>query len=76
MSRITLSFSAMMEKWPSPFVARSEVGKFTGGIVSPGYLANLDCKGEGPRGRLRIGRKIAYPVNEFVQWLESRSSAL
>jgi len=67
------SFQLMAEKWPSPFVARQEVERFTGGIVNPKYIANLDSQGLGPEGRIRVGRKIAYPVIEFIQWLESRS---
>jgi len=70
------SFQIMAENWPSPFIARQEVGKFTGGIINPKYLANLDSQGKGPKGRIKVGRKIAYPVKEFVAWLESRSQNL
>jgi hypothetical protein len=66
--------SSLAKKWPSPFVARQEVEKFTGGIISIKYLANLDCEGLGPKGRLRVGRKIAYPVHEFIAWLEARTT--
>jgi len=67
------SFQSIADNWPSPFVARQEVSRFTGGILTPSYLANLDSQGKGPKGRIRVGRKIAYPVREFVAWLESRS---
>jgi len=67
-------FQEMADKWPSAFVARTEVERFTGGIISEKYLANLDSAGKGPAGRVRIGRKIAYPVREFIAWLESRST--
>jgi hypothetical protein len=70
------SFQLMADKWPSPFVARQEVERFTGGIINSKYLANLDSQNLGPKGRIRVGRKIAYPVSEFIQWLESRSSAV
>lgn len=66
-------FSSLAKRWPAPFVARQEVEKFSGGIISIKYLANLDCQGLGPKGRVKVGRKIAYPVNEFVSWLEARS---
>lgn len=69
-------FSSLAKKWPSPFVARHEVEKFTGGIVTVKYLANLDCQGKGPKGRVRVGRKIAYPVAPFVEWLESRAKVV
>jgi hypothetical protein len=66
----------LSEKWPSAWVARQEVDRFTGGIISEKYLANLDCRGLGPKGRVRVGRKIAYPVTELVSWLEGRSESV
>lgn len=69
----TVSFSTMADRWSSPYVARDQVKKFTGGIINPRTLANLDSKGEGPRDRVRVGRKIAYPVDKFIQWLEGRA---
>lgn len=72
----TPSFQSMADNWPSPFVARQEVGKFTGGIINPKYLANLDSQGKGPEGRIRVGRKIAYPVSPFIVWLEERSEVV
>lgn len=66
-------FQALAAKWPSAFVARTEVGKFTGGLMGEKYLANLDSAGKGPAGRIRCGRKVVYDVNQFVKWLEERS---
>lgn len=70
------SFKTLAEKWPSSFVARTAIPSFTGGIISERYIANLDSAGKGPAGRVRIGRKVAYPVNEVVRWLESRATSL
>lgn len=69
-------FQEMAEKWPSAFVSRGEAKRFTGGLISEKYLANLDYTGQGPAGRIRCGRKVAYPVNEFVKWLEARSEVI
>ena len=69
-------FQSMMERWPSSLVSRAEISHFTGGIISDRYIANLDSQGTGPAGRIRIGRKIAYPVNELIRWLESRSEVV
>ena len=63
----------MAESWPSPFVARTEIKTFTGGLISEKHLANLDSLGKGPEGRIRVGRKIAYPIKQLVSWLEARS---
>lgn len=67
-------FKEFAERWPSPIVARDQVHRFTGGLYKPKHLANLDSLGQGPDERIRIGkRKIAYPVESFVRWLESRT---
>ena len=71
-----LSLKTLADNWPSPYVAREEIGRFSGGILSTKYIANLDSQGKGPRGRIRCGRKIAYPTSSIVEFLESRSSAL
>lgn len=66
-------FVEMAEQWGSAIVARSEVPRFTGGTMSSGYIANLDCQGLGPP-RVRIGRKVAYPTLGFCEWLKQRAS--
>jgi len=66
----------MAARWPSPIVARTEIEKFTGGMIGEKYLANLDSAGKGPSGRIRCGRKVAYPVSEFLKWLGARSEAI
>lgn len=72
MNERKIDLSHLADKWASTVVARSEVGNFSGGMVMPKYLANLDSKGEGP-DRIRIGRKIGYPVKSFISWLEARA---
>ncbi len=67
------SFSILAEHWPSAWVSRTKIQEFTGGTISEKYLANLDSQGKGPAGRVRIGRKIAYPTAEVVRWLEGRA---
>ncbi|MEI6127798.1 MAG: hypothetical protein WCQ99_14725 [Pseudomonadota bacterium] len=67
------TFSKLAEKWPSAIVARTEVSNFTGGLVNEKTLANMDSLGIGP-ARVRVGRKIAYPVTDFIVWLESRAT--
>lgn len=71
-----LIFEKMAERWPAPIIARTEAPTFTGGAISEKYLANLDSRGLGPAGRFHIGRKVVYPVSEFVKWLAERSAAI
>jgi hypothetical protein len=66
-------WAEMAARWPSAIVSRQEVGRFSGGAVSPKSLANADCDEVGPRGRFNIGRRVCYPVESFVEYLRARS---
>ena len=69
-------FSEMGERWPSAVVARVEIGKFTGGMISAKYMANLDSLKLGCE-RITCGRKVAYIIegpNGLVAWLRNRSN--
>lgn len=66
-----LSFLA--EHWESGLVARKDVGKFSGGALNPRTMANMDSRGEGPKGAFRLGRKVVYRVEELIRWMEKRA---
>ena len=66
------NLSLLAKNWPSPFVARLEIKNFSGGILNPKYLANLDSLGVGIPGRFKVGRKVAYPVSAVIAFIESR----
>jgi len=55
-----------------PVIARSEVPKLLGGVVSAKTLANADCELVGPEGKLRVGRKVAYITESLLEWLDNR----
>lgn len=65
-------FGKLARNWPSPIVSRTEIAKFSGGLLTPRTLANLDSLNEGPP-RGRCGRKVFYPTDELVIWLQARS---
>ncbi len=65
------NFQILAQKWPSAIVARSEVGKFSGGLLNPRTLANYDSAGIGPR-RVKFGKKVAYFAEDLVAWMEGR----
>jgi hypothetical protein len=67
-------FDQMAEKWPSSIVSRQEFKTFSGGAVSPKYLANCDSNGTGIEGRFKIGKKTVYPVDNSITWLRKRAS--
>jgi hypothetical protein len=65
-------FKSLKKRWPSELISRHEIGRFSGGICNPRTMANLDSLGKGPQGKIRIGRKVAYPVDSLIEWLEAR----
>ena len=67
-------FQQMETKWPSAIVARHEVGRFSGGLLNPQTLANMNSKGEGPP-KIKMGsRRVFYSVQDLVAWLRARAS--
>jgi len=72
----SIDLSSLAKKWPSPYVVRKKISKFSGGIITPGYISNLDSQGEGPCGRIQVGRQIVYEVESLISWLEARSKAV
>jgi len=77
MKKIHPDFSRLAENWPAPFVVRDKVDVFSGNMINPRNIANLDALGQGPKGRIRVGgKKIAYPVDSLIKWLEERSELL
>ena len=55
--------------YPSTVIARKDINVHLGGLISSGYLANLDSKGLGPKA-LKSGRRVAYLREDLVAWLE------
>jgi hypothetical protein len=64
----------MKARWPSAIVSRQEAGSFSGGAISPKFLANCDSQGIGVQGAFNIGRKVCYPVDSLIDWLRARAS--
>jgi phage terminase Nu1 subunit (DNA packaging protein) len=69
-------FDLLKKAWPSAWVARSEIGRFSGGVISARYMANLDSRGQGIKERLRIGRKVVYPVDNLISWLQKKATKI
>ena len=65
-------FELFKKSWPAPVVARSQVDVFSGGLLHPRTLRNLDSLGQGPP-RIKLGRLVAYPVDGLVQWMQERA---
>lgn len=67
-------YEQMAARWPSAIVARKEVAKFSGGLLNPRTMANLDSRGEGAPKIKWGSRAVFYPVSDLITWLRARSS--
>jgi len=54
----------------SEFPTREEVSERIR-IFRPRSLANLDCKGRGPAGRLVFAGRVCYPRDQVIVWFAS-----
>ena len=52
-----------------PYIARSEVERQLGGIVTWKTLANADARGNGPEVAYAVGRKVVYSRQALLDWL-------
>ena len=66
------NLDSLVNSWPSPIVARSQVGVFSGGLLHPRTMANLDSLGKGP-GKMLVGNRACYSTLKLVEWMKSRT---
>lgn len=67
-----IDLSILCEAWPSPIVARNQLTKFTGGLVTGASMAVFDSQGKGIEERITVNRKTCYRTEDVVDWLKSR----
>lgn len=58
-----------------PYIFRSDPIRQTLDGNSAGVLANFDSAGNGVPGAFLIGRKVAYPTRNYIDWVLSRVTA-
>jgi hypothetical protein len=58
-----------------PVIARKDVERFLGGIVTRKTLANADARGDGPETTYAVGRNVVYRREALLEWL-SRSFSI
>lgn len=74
LSNLPPFFARLLITLPPAF-GRSEIPRLIPGVVSRGYLQNLDSEGRGPE-RMVVGRKTMYIRESFVIWLWRRSTSI
>lgn len=59
-----------LRKLLPPIFTRETASKMIGGIFSPRTLSNFDAAGRGPRRKIKIGKRVAYEKEDFLEWLQ------
>ena len=77
MQEISTIVENCKREWPSPLIARTEIFKATGGLISERYQANIDANPtiDSPP-RFRCGRKVVYPRDAYFDWLKTRMAPI
>ena len=65
----TINLSSLKKNWPSDIVARDAIAKFSGKVLHPRSMSNLDSRGEGPP-RFYFKRRVFYPIDPLIKWME------
>jgi len=55
-----------------PVFTRQTASHVMGGLISAKTFSNLDALGQGPPVKAKIGPKVAYERESFMQWLKQR----
>ena len=65
-------FDNLADKWPSAWVERNQLWDFSGGLIHPHTIRNYDSRGCGIENKTKIGRKVAYPVVDVINFLNKK----
>lgn len=63
----------LLKTLPLGIVARSELGRLTGGLLNPKTMANWDSQGRGPKRKIIGPRgKVAYYTEDLIELLKAQ----
>jgi len=66
------NFEQIVKNNPSGWILRKNLTRETGGLIHSRTEANKDSLGIGIPGRIKIGRKVAYPIESVIKYLQSK----
>jgi hypothetical protein len=62
---------SQLEKNLPPLFCRKEATRLLGGLFSANSLRNLDSQKKGPGNKIKIGKKVMYEKDSFLNWLRN-----
>lgn len=61
-----------MTSWAEGIIPRTDIEAFSNGLYRPATMAKLDSLGQGPSGAFKVGKRVYYPEQELIEWLNAR----
>lgn len=65
-------FFKEVEKTLPPVFSREYASKVIGGLLSAKTMSNEDSLGKGPSKKVKVGNKIGYTREAFMEWLRTK----
>ena len=65
-------FFSALEKALPPVFTRKTASEVIGGLISAKTMSNADALGRGPRERVRVGNRVGYTRDSFLEWLAGK----
>ncbi len=62
------TFEELGLNWPSSIVARTELSKFSGGLLKRITQSSRDSRGTGCP-KIKVGRNVCYRKQDLIEWL-------
>lgn len=64
-------FSHLSEQLP-PVFDRKTISNKLGSILSVKTLSNADSNGTGPKIKIKLGKRVVYERDDFIEWLKTK----
>ena len=64
------SFITTIRNSLPPVFTRDVAASKLGGLLGAKTLKNIDHRGEGPGTKVRMGKKVLYERDNFIDWLK------
>lgn len=65
-------YTEMVENWGAPRVRRSDVARFSFGVISGKTIANLGASGHEVPPSEQVGKHRVYRAEELAAWLRKK----
>ena len=69
---LNVIFFKEVEKTLPPVFSREYASKVIGGLLSAKTMSNEDSLGKGPSKKVKVGNKIGYTREAFMEWLRTK----